>query len=290
MIRKTLFTTLLLMVSLFAFAQSNESQELYNAKVCETLALDYSMPDYSVRKIDAKVMGPRLAAILTKLNEMYKQETYLHKLSFIQSEQIEGLNYTLIKAMKLDRVFKEGNEITVRYITTLGSNDMYLNRGVLKFVIRDGVSDDRSVNDLLCNICRYDEEVKSIETAVNHKSVSVKEHFARALELYSQRPEGDYANSIKESISAVEYICREFTGANKLGEALNAFEKKGLPIHPRLKEAFEQLYAYTNQPNTRVRHALMDNSGSYSPGHEEALFFLVTCSSFVNYLTAKFPE
>lgn len=135
-----------------------------------------------------------------------------------------------------------------------------------------------------------DEEVKSIETAVNHKSVSVKEHFARALELYSQRPEGDYANSIKESISAVEYICREFTGANKLGEALNAFEKKGHPIHPRLKEAFEQLYAYTNQPNTGVRHALMDNSGSYSPGHEEALFFLVTCSSFVNYLTAKFPE
>ena len=135
-----------------------------------------------------------------------------------------------------------------------------------------------------------DEEVKSIETAVNHKSVSIKEHFARALELYSQRPEGDYANSIKESISAVEYICRELTGANKLGEALHAFEKKGLLIHPRLKDAFEQLYAYTNQPNTGVRHALMDNTGSYSPGHEEALFFLDTCSSFVNYLTAKFPE
>lgn len=135
-----------------------------------------------------------------------------------------------------------------------------------------------------------EEEVKSIEKAVNHKSANIKEHFARALELYSQRPEGDYANSIKESISAVEYICRELTGTNKLGEALNTFEKKGLPIHPRLKEAFEQLYAYTNQPNTGVRHALMDNAGSYSPGPEEALFFLITCSSFVNYLTVKFPE
>lgn len=155
MIRKTLFTTLLLMVSLFAFAQSNESQELYNAKVRETLALDYSMPDYSVRKIDSKVMGPRLAAILTKLNEMYKQETYLYKLSFIQSEQIEGLSYAHVKAMKLDRVLKEGNEITVQYITTLGSNDQNLKKGVLKFVMRDGVSDSRSVNDLLCNICRY---------------------------------------------------------------------------------------------------------------------------------------
>ena len=143
------------MVSVFAFGQSNENQELYNAKVRETLALDYSMPDYSVRRIDSKVMGPRLAAILTKLNEVYKQETYLYKLSFIQSEQIEDLSYTAIKTMKLDSVLKEGNEITVQYITTLGSNDLNLNRGVLKFILRDGVSDDSSVNDLLCDICRY---------------------------------------------------------------------------------------------------------------------------------------
>lgn len=133
-----------------------------------------------------------------------------------------------------------------------------------------------------------DEEVKSIEEAVNNKNSNVKEHFTRALELYSQRPEGDYTNSIKESISAVECDCRDLTGAKTLGEALNAFEKKGISIQPRLKEAFEQLYAYTNQPNTGIRHALMDNTGSYLPGPEEALFFLVSCSAFVNYLTSKF--
>ena len=155
MIRKTLFTALLLMVCLFAFAQSNENQKMYNAKVRETLALDYSMPDYSVRKIDAKVMGSRLAAILTQLNDVYKQETYLFKLSFIQSEQIAGLSYTTIKEMKLDRVLKKGNEITVQYITTLKPNNLNLNRGLLKFVLTDGVSDNSSVNDLLCNICRY---------------------------------------------------------------------------------------------------------------------------------------
>ena len=143
------------MVSLFAIAQSNEKQELYNAKVRETLALDYSMPDYSVKKIDAKVMGPRLAYILTKLNEVYKQETYLYQLDFIQSEQIEGLNYTTIKGIKLDRVIKEGNNIKVQYITTLGMNSLGLKKGVLKFVFIDGVSDNRSINDLLCNICRY---------------------------------------------------------------------------------------------------------------------------------------
>lgn len=74
------------MISLFAFAQSNDKQELYNAKVRETLAIDYSMPNYSIKKIDAKVMGPRLAAILTKLGEEYKQRSYLNTLSIIQSE------------------------------------------------------------------------------------------------------------------------------------------------------------------------------------------------------------
>lgn len=69
---------------------------------------------------------------------------------------------------------------------------------------------------------------------------------------------------------------------------INAFEKKDMSIQPRLKEAFEQLYAYTNQPNTGIRHALMDNTGSYLPGPEEALFFLVSCSAFINYLTSKF--
>ncbi len=65
------------------------------------------------------------------------------------------MDYTTVKAMKLDRVLKEGNEITVQYITTLRSNNLNLKKGVLKFIMRDGVSDDRSVNDLLCNICRY---------------------------------------------------------------------------------------------------------------------------------------
>ena len=48
------------------------------------------------------------------------------------------------------------------------------------------------------------------------------------------------------------------------------------------KAAFEQMYAYTNQPNIGIRHAMMDSTGSYSAGSEEALFFLVTCSAFVD--------
>lgn len=131
-----------------------------------------------------------------------------------------------------------------------------------------------------------EEEINSIESAISNQS-SASEHLAHALELYSQRPEGDYTNSIKESISAIEFACRERTQANNLGDALKAFEKRGISLHPRLKAAFDQLYAYTNQHNTGIRHAMMDKSGTYEPGEEEALFFLVICSAFVNYLNAK---
>ena len=48
-----------------------------------------------------------------------------------------------------------------------------------------------------------------------------------------------------------------------------------------------KLYAYTNQPDTGIRHALMDDDDTYTPASEETLFMLVSCSSFINYLNIK---
>lgn len=132
-----------------------------------------------------------------------------------------------------------------------------------------------------------EEEIKEIETALTTTETTIKIHLNNALELYSKRPTADYRNSIKESISAIEVFCREKTGEETLGKALNKLESKGIIIHKLLKSAFEKLYAYTNQPNTGVRHALMDNDGDYVPQAEEALFMLVSCSAFINYLNMK---
>ena len=107
------------------------------------------------------------------------------------------------------------------------------------------------------------------------------------MELYARRPVADYRNSIKESISAIEAFCREKTGTNTLGKALDQLKKNRITIPGQLKEAFEKLYAYTNQPDTGIRHALMDSDGTFAPGAEEALFMLVSCSSFLNYLNSK---
>ena len=130
-------------------------------------------------------------------------------------------------------------------------------------------------------------EINAIEEAQNNASHNIEAHLNAALELYARRPVADYRNSIKESISAVEAFCREKTGTNTLGKALDQLKKNGIIIPGQLKEAFEKLYAYTNQPDTGIRHALMDSDGTFAPGAEEALFMLVSCSSFLNYLNSK---
>lgn len=132
-----------------------------------------------------------------------------------------------------------------------------------------------------------EQEIKAIENAIDKSPSNIKMHLNSALEKYAQRPIGDYRNSIKESISAVEAFCREKTGENTLGKALKQLEGKGIVIPPLLNSAFEKLYAYTNQGDTGIRHALMDDEGNYTPAAEEALFMLVSCSAFINYLERK---
>lgn len=105
---KIILTILLLLVTFVVSAQRvttiNDAEKKELAK--KMLALDYSMPDYSIKKIDAKVMGPRLANILESLCANYNQPVYLGSLSVIQSSQVEGLNYGRIKSMKLENVTK----------------------------------------------------------------------------------------------------------------------------------------------------------------------------------------
>lgn len=132
-----------------------------------------------------------------------------------------------------------------------------------------------------------EEEIVAIETALKDSRGNIKFHIDEALHLYSIKPVGDYRNSIKESISAVEAFCREKTGEVSLGKALNKLEKNKIIIPKLLKNAFEKLYAYTNQPENGIRHALMDDEGTYKPTEAEALFMLVSCCAFINYLNKK---
>lgn len=130
-------------------------------------------------------------------------------------------------------------------------------------------------------------EIAAIETVLKESSDGVKTHLTSALELLAIKPHGDYRNSIKESISAVEFICRKLTGETTLGKAISHLEKNGILIPPDLKKSFEKLYFYTNDATTGIRHALMDEEGKYTPTADEAIFMLITCSAFINYLNKK---
>lgn len=131
-----------------------------------------------------------------------------------------------------------------------------------------------------------EEEIGEIEEALEAgKSLkSVRTHLKTALDLLANRKSPDYRNSIKESISAVEAICRLISGKDKakLGEALKEIEK-AVEIHPALKVAFSKLYGYSSDAEG-IRHALSEESNL---DFEDAKFMLVSCSAFINYLVSK---
>lgn len=129
-----------------------------------------------------------------------------------------------------------------------------------------------------------EKEIAAIEEAMAQPS-AIQTHLSDALKHLSSRPVPDYRNSIKESISAVEFICREITGKTTLGDALKELEKKGVKIPTFIKSGIEKLYVYTNDKRTGIRHALMDDSEV--PEYDEAKFMLVACCAFINYLQGK---
>jgi len=132
-----------------------------------------------------------------------------------------------------------------------------------------------------------EEEIKEIAEAANNTSqwYPVRTHLAAALDFLSDRENPNHRNSIKESISAVESLCKIITGNDKatLGQALSIIEQKH-KIHSALKMAFKSIYGYTSDSGG-IRHSLIESDKPIE--FEEAKFMLVSCSAFVNYLKSK---
>lgn len=94
-----------------------------------------------------------------------------------------------------------------------------------------------------------------------------------------------WADSVRESISAVEAVCRQIVGENAtLGSALNKIEKN-YPLHPAFKKALSELYGFTSDENG-IRHSLLDKSTA-AVDEADALFMLGACASFVSYLLSR---
>ena len=96
---------------------------------------------------------------------------------------------------------------------------------------------------------------------------------------------GNFADSIRESIHAVESISRVIVPeAKTLAPALTALEKEG-HLHGALKNGFSALYGFTCDEQG-IRHPLLNKTDA-EVDRESAVFMLGACASFLSYLTNK---
>jgi hypothetical protein len=158
---------------------------------------------------------------------------------------------------------------------------------MFNFILKRELSGYRFVSGQLAPITNP-VEIAEVEKAIansltaNQKGVNI--HLQAALDMLADKKSPDYRNSIKESISAVESICQVMTADPKaeLGKALKVLKQK-VQIHGALEQGFSKMYGYTSDSDG-IRHAMLDES---QLDQEDALFMLVACSAFINYLTVK---
>ena len=157
---KLLITILLLLGATGISAQTSAKPSLDSVKIAEyreKLSLDYSMPDYSVKKIDENKMGTHLANILRYFEENGTRGTLTSWLSSILSEKDEAFKnrYIELKKLKLQKVSKTGNEITIIYNASLQAPAGLPSQVDLTFHFLDSVSESKPVNEMFSYISRY---------------------------------------------------------------------------------------------------------------------------------------
>ncbi len=108
-------------------------------------------------------------------------------------------------------------------------------------------------------------------------------HLRKSSECINRR---EWANSIRESIHAVESVALKVDPtANGLKVAVQSMERR-MSFHPALKKAILSLYGYTSDEKG-IRHALLDEDEADVDG-DDAVFMLGACASFASYLWRKY--
>ena len=157
---KYLLTLLLLLSSVSLSAQwknTKLSEEEKRAEYREKIGIDMSVPDFDTKKIDEKIMGPRLANILTFLMNNYQQGFYVSQLKGIAGEQNNALEHINLEIKKLSFVYavKKGDELAIMMKLHLHKNTSGIKQTNLLFYFINGVSDDKKTNVLFSTISNY---------------------------------------------------------------------------------------------------------------------------------------
>lgn len=157
--KKILFTLCLLLGAISISAQTTQqSEDARTAELREKIGIDYSMPDFNTSRLDGKVIGERLAKMLQLLQNRFDDYVFNQRISFIQCEQIENLQYAKVEKYKIINISKIGDKITIKAKTKLSPNAAKVKSAVVSFAFDKGVSDSQSINDLFSDLGRYIKE------------------------------------------------------------------------------------------------------------------------------------
>lgn len=151
--KQLLITILLLLGTLHVSAQLRPVA----AQSDSVIGIDLSVPDFDTKKIDAKIMGSRLAGILNYLLENYNQGVYSRQLAYLLEEQVEALekHYFNIKKVKFQNAKKVGNDITIILKVWPDTNSANVKQADLMIHLIDGASNNQKTNELLSNMSHY---------------------------------------------------------------------------------------------------------------------------------------
>ena len=150
----------MLMVSMGMDDQIKVGYQTDSAKIAEyreKIGIDMSVSDFETKKIDARMMGPRLAGILEYLLENYTQGTYSRLIAQILGELHEALQnkFFNIKKMKFVSAIKKGSELSILMKVWPDKNARDMKQADLEFRFKDGVSESQSANELFSYMSRY---------------------------------------------------------------------------------------------------------------------------------------
>ena len=151
--KKFLTIILLALSALTLQAQSNNQQEdPQEIFMLSRIGIDYSVPDFSTKRIDASIIGDHLADMLALLQADYKESAYNRRLIAILREQQDFLKTPEIKKFVITEITKQGDVITVKTKYTLTKNPEGIKTIDIPFVFDKGVSDSFSVNSLFSDL------------------------------------------------------------------------------------------------------------------------------------------
>lgn len=136
----------------------------------------------------------------------------------------------------------------------------------------------RMVNGRIAPITNEAEIAELKEALDSHDAYKpARQHLEKALTILVDRKKEDFANSIKESISALESLAQILLGRKgTLGDLT-----KKLSIPPAFRDGLSKLYGWTSASGG-IRHA--KSAKDSEPTLPEARFMLILASAFFNYL------